>query len=481
MVKATTVAALAAGLFTSADALAVSKRDNPKVVGMSLQRRDTSKIIISSALRKRATVGQTLDNFEDGSLYFANATIGTPAQNFRFHLDTGSSDLWANTANSQICKSPQASSQSQGIPCTVSGTYNANKSSTYKYVNSEFTIKYADGTGANGDYVTDNLNIGGVTINNQQFGVGYSSTSSEGVLGIGYPQLEASVQNSGGNSLTGSSQPYSNVPQSMVDQGLINSQAYSLWLDDVNSATGSILFGGVDTAKYQGSLVTLPIVQEGGQDLEMIVMLDGVSVVGSNGQNQTALPKSVPVLLDSGSTLSYLPSSAATTIYSAVGAEYDDSQQLAFCSCNLANSSSSMSFSFGGGQKVIAVNMQDMVLQGGVSRSQDCTFGIVPQASNSGSSGGSSTTSYTLGDSFIRNAYVVYDIDSNQISLAQTDKDATDSNVMEIQKGSSGVPDATGSASSASETKKSAAVAVSAPTTLLVGLVTSVILVSAAL
>jgi len=49
-----------------------------------------------------------------------------------------------------------------------------------------------------------------------------------------------------------------------------------------------------------------------------------------------------------------------------------------------------------------------------------------------------------LGDTFLRSAYVVYDLSNNEISLAQTNFNATKSNVMEIQSGSAGVPNATG-------------------------------------
>jgi hypothetical protein len=254
-------------------------------------------------------------------------------------------------------------------------------------------------------------------------------------MGIGYPKLEAIVQDSNGLNTPS----YSNIPQSMVQQGLINSNAYSLWLDDINSATGSILFGGVDTAKYSGSLVTLNIVQESGTFLEMLVNLDGIAI-NANGQTQSALNTSTVVLLDSGSTLSYLPVDAAAVIYQAVKAEYDQRQGLAFVNCDLANSSTTMSFTFGG--KSISVDMADMVLEGGITNSLDCTFGIVPQqASTTGQS------SFTLGDSFIRNAYIVYDISNNQISLAQTARDATGSNIMEIANGTNGVPDVTGTAS----------------------------------
>jgi hypothetical protein len=47
-----------------------------------------------------------------------------------------------------------------------------------------------------------------------------------------------------------------------------------------------------------------------------------------------------------------------------------------------------------------------------------------------------------LGDTFLRSAYVVYDIANNEISLAQTDFNATSSNIKEIASGTGGVPGA---------------------------------------
>jgi hypothetical protein len=71
-----------------------------------------------------------------------------------------------------------------------------------------------------------------------------------GVLGIGYTTDEAVVNHQSS---------YANLPKAMVADGLINSNAYSLWLNDLDANTGSILFGGVDSDKYTGDLETLPI------------------------------------------------------------------------------------------------------------------------------------------------------------------------------------------------------------------------------
>lgn len=86
------------------------------------------------------------------------------------HIDTGSSDLWVNTPDSRICSS-------SSDPCGQSGTFNPKKSKTLKRVSSDFNITYADGTGASGDYVTDTIKVGGVTLKKFQFATGLKSTS----------------------------------------------------------------------------------------------------------------------------------------------------------------------------------------------------------------------------------------------------------------------------------------------------------------
>lgn len=62
-----------------------------------------------------------------------------------------------------------------------------------------------------------------------------------------------------------------------------------------------------------------------------------------------------------------------------------------------------------------------------------CHFGIAPAGfSNS-----------VMGDTFIRSAYVVYDLANNELSIAQTNFNATGTNIVEIGTGTTAVPDAT--------------------------------------
>lgn len=284
--------------------------------------------------------------------------MGTPAQSLRLHIDTGSSDLWVNVADSSYCSSKQA-------PCAYAGTYAPNSSSTYEYVNGDFNITYVDGSGSAGDYATDTVRLGGATLDSQQFGIGYTSSSAEGIIGIGYAANEASVATTNGGT-------YANVPVNMVSSGLINSNAYSLWLNDLEASTGSILFGGVNSGKYTGTLETLPIIQEEGVYAEFIIALTAVGLNGVQGSLGSNLAS--PALLDSGSSLMYLPNAVTQSIYNAVGAEYDSSQGAAFVDCALAKNTTTIDFTFS--SPTISVAMSELVIVAGVENGKDvCILG----------------------------------------------------------------------------------------------------------
>lgn len=406
--------ALAAQVVTSA-AFKLVHRENPKAIGFDIQRRHIVNPVAHDRLRRREkTVQATLDNLQ--TLYFANASLGTPPQKLRLHIDTGSSDLWVNAPNSRLCSSRLEN-------CREAGTYKANDSSTYTYLNSVFNISYVDGSGASGDYATDTFRIGGVDVEDLQFGIGYTSTSPEGILGIGYTINEVAVNRAGLDA-------YPNLPAKLLADKKINTNAYSLWLNDLDASTGSILFGGVDTEKFSGSLSKLPIIPEsGGIYAEFIVALTGLGLDGKPGsifQNE-----SVAVLLDSGSSLMYLPDNVVSALYSAFNAQYDASQGAAFVDCALGNQEGSLEFTFS--QPTISVPLNELVISAGYQRGEEvCILGIGP-------SGGSISV---LGDTFLRSAYVVYDLTNNEIAIAQTNFNATKSNVEEIQSGSDGLPSA---------------------------------------
>lgn len=250
------------------------------------------------------------------------------------------------------------------------------------------------------------------------------------MLGIGYPLNEAQVSRDRTSS-------YANLPKAMVDAGLINSNAYSLWLNDLDANTGSILFGGVDSDKYHGDLQTLPIQRVDGEYAEFLITLTGVAYEkGSNDKTYNSSDLPAAVLLDSGSSLTYLPDSIVEDIYNDVGVTYDTASEAGYVPCSYMNDDKNFTFTFS--SPSISVSMSEMVLEAGTGSTYSdgtpaCVFGIAPAG----------TSTVVLGDTFLRSAYVVYDIANNEISLAQTNFNSTSQNIQEIGTGSSSVPGAT--------------------------------------
>jgi hypothetical protein len=264
---------------------------------------------------------------------------------------------------------------------------------------------------------------------------------SKGVLGLGYVGNEATGQSEQGN--------YPNLVQAMVDNGLINTNAYSLWLDDLDANIGSILFGGVDTEKYVGDLQTVPILQILGENPQFYINMSGLalSVNGSieTTYGHTSLP--APAVLDSGTSLTILPESIVASIFRDLNGTYD-TQNPGYIPCSVMNEDICLNFTFSTAS--VSVRIKEMLIstQSGATMadgSQGCALGIFPTSGHS----------MVLGDTFLRSVYVVYDLDTNEISLANTNFNANSSgkgdSVFEI---GGTIPNATSVGASSTSTHK---------------------------
>ena len=162
--------------------------------------------------------------------------VGSPAQEVQVMIDTGSSDLWFISSGNSQCKVNGGS-----IDCDKYGVFDKLKSSTWHDNKTDYSISYYDGDKASGTMGQDNITFAdGFLIENANFAVIDNTTSSIGVFGVGYPELEAVKSK------------YTNLPFAMKEQNLIAKVAYSLYLDSRDAVQGYILFGGIDHAKYTG-------------------------------------------------------------------------------------------------------------------------------------------------------------------------------------------------------------------------------------
>ncbi|EPE27429.1 Acid protease [Glarea lozoyensis ATCC 20868] len=396
-------------------------------------------------LDKRDTVQVSLTNALTQGLYFANISVGTPAQQLMVQIDTGSSDVWVPASGASVCSEPA----SQGGGCD-GGSFDPSTSSTFLEVGQdEFNISYVDGTGSAGDYFQDTFSIGGATIQQFEMGLATSGTIGTGIMGIGYNNSEANVD-------TGNGTIYANLPFALVDQGLIPTEAYSLWLNDLESSTGSVLFGGIDTTKYQGELQSITVYPSRARRAvtSFSVAFTSLSATSSSGTDVlTPSDFAVAAILDSGTTITLLPDDVAAVVYEELGARYYSKLGATLVPCSLAQKNGSINYGFGGVDgPVIRVSVSELVLPLTLTNGQTPTFTNGQAACQLGIQPAGDLP-VLLGDTFLRSAYVVYDLVNNRIALGQTNFNVTSSNIVPFASSGAPIPSASSAPNEAAVTQ----------------------------
>jgi len=257
------------------------------------------------------------------------------------------------------------------------------------------------------------------TIKKQIFGIGLESYDIPlGILGLS-PAVNPNDPDI-----------YPFVLDTMKSQGVIKSRAFSLDLRGVSEPEGAIIFGGLDTGKFIGTLEKLPMLRPSqspsGADRYWIV-LTGIGITLPDGTSDRSGDIEVAVFPDSGGTLSRLP----TPIFQAFGesfpgALFDPQSGFYIVDCDVADQRGSVDFYFN--NKRIAVAYADFIWQ---VNSQACVLGVLPDDDEP-----------VLGDSFLRAAYVVHDQDNRNLHMAQAA--SCGSNIVSIGSGSNAVPSVTG-------------------------------------
>ncbi|KIX98127.1 uncharacterized protein Z520_06207 [Fonsecaea multimorphosa CBS 102226] len=398
----------------SASALpSLQAQDAPSYVALPLTRK---RSVDSAAKHSRRAFSSSLSH-KTPAHYTIDVKIGTPPQALSLVLDTGSSDIWAY--------SPGAESS---CPKCTSTFYDPTKSSTAKSRDDLglFNITYAsENSAVLGYYVGDTLKTGGVSAN-MVLGVATKAHAGDppgGIMGISFSANEASVYQS--------DIKYPGYIDSLYKQGIIAVRGYSIFLNELipspsrhrhNSDTtpGTIIFGGYDKSKWTGALVPFPLVEpspEGAIELD----IGGPVIAFVVGGETFSVPSNqkYTVLLDTGTTLTYLPKSQFAAIADALAAElYDAEGGLYAVSCDYASDPGGIGFEFAnqaGDDLLIAVPWPEMILPDSGLADGVCMLGLSPMPDGEGF--------YTLGDTFLRSAYVLFNYDTLTVGLAQASYD----------------------------------------------------------
>ena len=171
------------------------------------------------------------------------------------------------------------------------------------------------------------------------------------------------------------------------------------------------LFGAVDHAKYSGQLQTVPIIniysRYYSRPIRFDIVLNSMTLL-SSAQNISVSTTPIPALLDSGTTLTYLPRAIVSTLVSLLGGTLTLSGFYSV-KCSYNTRSAYLVFNFSGVR--IRVPLADLILNQG----SQCYLGVMAQSADR-----ISGLPYAiLGDNFLRNAYIVYNLEDYEISLSQ--------------------------------------------------------------
>lgn len=318
------------------------------------------------------------------------------------------------------------------------------------YYNYDFDTTYDDGSYAYGKYFNDTINLGGATVSSFTMGLVNETSRYIGVLGIGYNNSE-----------------YSNLPDRLQEQGLINSTAYSIWVDDEQASSGNLLFGAIDTTKFDGTLtrissyysdtMTINIAGINGTTSDSngpINILDDDTDDSDYSSSTSSSDYMFTATFNPPDTVSNFPTDVASQIWAMAGAYYDSRLSLAIISCTAADdTTTNFSMQLGRGiyGPIITATMADLVIPAEdvqlsslyeyyIDEDENlCLFGVQNRSTSAYYS--YSSYGYSLGSSVLRRTYVVLDLVNGEIAVAPVKLGATaTSNIVEFTAYGATVP-----------------------------------------
>lgn len=327
-----------------------------------------------------------------GVFYMANLALGTPAQNVDFCFDTGSGHLWVPGTNSTACE--------QGH-CKY-GTYDVSKSSSWKYYSTHTNW------GGNGIDGLETVSYAGETLDDFHLWVSLDQIDDNmGIFGQS-PDKDPSLS----------------FVQGLAHAKKISRPVFNLAAEapitDWNSWHGeadwkrihtNVYYGGFDSAKYEGPLVTVDCKNYGGYAMPMSgFSVDGVAVPNTANKYQ--------VVLDTGGIRLHLPNNTMKAMAEKHGGHYDTQHNLWTADC-----SAKPIVSYGFGYTAIDVEMEHL-LRPLTANGKGCFFQDIHVTPDD-------QVTLLTGPPMISKAFVIYDNDRTQIHIARA-KYTSESDVQEI-------------------------------------------------
>ncbi|MCJ1393386.1 Vacuolar protease A [Xylographa bjoerkii] len=330
---------------------------------------------------------------------FATIHLGTPPQEFRVVLDTGSSNLVIPSLN---CGS---------VPCHSHRRYDSSLSSTYKQNGTEFETEYGSPPDEDpnrcrptGFVSQDIMTIGGLHVEMQDFaeitskcwGQSWVYDHSDGVLGLGFDAAAV-------NHVV---PPFYN----MINQGLLDEPVVTFYFGNSSAEDdeSQVTFGGVDRDHYAGELVKLPMRRNAEWDAVFDAITFGKETIQLNNTGAA---------FDTGASFIALPTTLTEHINEEMGATRHSDGQYTI-ECDRRKGLPDLAFTFSGHDFTIGPEDYIFDFEGG------CVSALMSVDMPPGQQAGPFAI---IGTVFFRKWYSVFDFGTNTLGLAKAKPHASPS------------------------------------------------------
>ena len=368
--------------------------------------------------------------------YVVNLTIGTPAKQAILQVDTGSSNLFFQSLDSNFCQAASAG-------CSNYTSYRPKTSTSAVLVGRDtLNLTYASQTVLADEYL-ETVRFGNASLSALRVGVvdrAVSRDNSNVVAPWGIVGLAPAASDGTGITTKSVAGPTLGFLPALQSSGVAQSQAFSLFFDTpgeiilwlllhrtlsellANSSTdtGSVIFGGINSDKFEGNLQVMPLVKESGL---YIVNLASMTLGHPVDANKLYIDVSLNpyALFDTGSSLTRAPHSVVQPIYDRL--QVKDS----VIDCSYLNSTEQFTVVLGTKARPasFSVPLSNFIMR--VGGSTECLFTIADL--------GSSYPNVVFGDEILRSLYVVYDPDDLQLGIAPLNMNSNGSKIQPIISG----------------------------------------------
>ncbi|TVY38284.1 Polyporopepsin [Lachnellula occidentalis] len=311
--------------------------------------------------------------------YVAPVSIG--GKTWDLIVDTGSSNTWCGAQSS--CEKTSTGKSTGGTVC-IHGALQMDP-------NTDLTA-------------ADKVTFGGLSVSSQSIGAASTSsgfTSVDGIIGFGPVDLTEGTVSSANTVPT--------FMDNLYSQGSISTEVLGVSFSpesgsDTDDANGELTLGGTDSSKYSGSITYHPTLTSGSASEYW-----GLSIA-SFTYGSTTLASSATGIVDTGTTLIYIPTTAYNKFLSAAGGKTDSSSGLA-----LFTTKPTSNFII----KVGTISYTLTPAQYLVPSAQYSYYGLTSGKYYAWiNDGGSSGVNTIIGQKFLENYYSVFDTTNSRIGFA---------------------------------------------------------------